>query len=110
MDNITYALSKKLIAAALTGIANITVENGNLIIIANDSRRFSINIPDINDDKIKDIYIDENNENVLIIEKSRLEIKNLVCFFYSYNTAHSFCVFNIYTSFVATTKQVLPAA
>ena len=71
MDNITYALSKKLIAAALTGIANITVENGNLIIIANDGRRFSINIPDINDDQIKDIYIDENDENVLIIEKKQ---------------------------------------
>ena len=71
MDNITYALSKKLIAAALTGIANITVENGNLIIIANDGRRFSINIPDINDDKIKDIYIDENDESVLIIEKKQ---------------------------------------
>lgn len=69
MDNITYALSKKLIAAALTGIADIIVENGNLIIIANDGRRFPINIPDVNEDKIKDIYIDENDENILIIEK-----------------------------------------
>ena len=71
MDNITYALSKKLIAAALTGIANITVENGNLIIIDNDCRRFSISLPDISEDKIKDIYIDENDENVLIIEKKQ---------------------------------------
>ena len=71
MDNITYALSKKLIAAALTGIADITVENGNLIIIASDGRRFSISLPDIREDKIKDIYIDENDENVLIIEKKQ---------------------------------------
>lgn len=71
MDNITYALSKKLIAAALTGIADITVENGNLIIIANDGRRFSISLPDISEDKVKDIYIDENDENVLIIEKKQ---------------------------------------
>ena len=109
MDIVTYALAKKLISSALTGIADAKVIDNDLIISTNDGQNFKISFPTPSDYKVKNVDIDNDT---LIIDKSnskRTRIKNiLVLFFYIF--FHSFCEFNIYTLLVSITKQLLPAA
>ena len=49
MDIVTYALAKKLISSALTGIADAKVIDNDLIITTNDGQNFTISFPQPSD-------------------------------------------------------------
>ena len=67
MDIVTYALAKKLISSALTGIADAKVIDNDLIITTNDGQNFTISFPQPSDYKVKNVDIDNDT---LIIDKS----------------------------------------
>ena len=69
MDIVTYALAKKLISSAVTGIADAKIIDNDLIIKTNDGKNFTIGFPQPSDYKVKDVDIDVDN-NTLIIDKS----------------------------------------
>ena len=68
MDIVTYALAKKLISSALTGIADAKVIDNDLIITTNDGQNFTIGFPQPSDYKVKNVDIDNDT---LIIDKSK---------------------------------------
>ena len=63
MDIVTYALAKKLISSALTGIADAKVIDNDLIITTNDGQNFTIGFPQPSDYKVKNVDIDRVTGN-----------------------------------------------
>lgn len=60
MDIITYALCKKMVAAAASGISDIKVEGQNLIFTTSTGEEITVTLPPSETGIVK-IEIDENN-------------------------------------------------
>ena len=73
MDIITYALCKKLAAAAVSGIKNITVNGTDLVISTNDGNTITMHFPTPKDgNSIVDIKIDTNNHLICEMQDGTL--------------------------------------
>jgi hypothetical protein len=65
VDIITYALSKKIAAYALSGVADMSVDGQTLNIDTNDGKRLQVTFPTPKDGlSITDVDVDENNHLV----------------------------------------------
>ena len=68
MDIITYALAKKLAAAAVSGISNLQVNGTNLVITTNDGQTLTMNFPTPQDGiSIADVTVNDNNHLICIL-------------------------------------------
>jgi len=69
MDIITYALCKKIAAAAVSGISSMSVEGQTLSIVTQDGQTLTIDFP-TPEDGVSIIAVELNSENHLICTMS----------------------------------------
>lgn len=74
MDIVTYALCKKIAAAAVSGISGMTVDGQTLSITTKDGQVLTIDFPTPEDGvSITDVTIDENNHIICTMSNGTTE-------------------------------------